>query len=249
MNTKQLFQTLFLILVTAGLFLFAIQTANADDLTSLQNRFYIGGDIGSGGMQTDSTTRPNNTVNDAISYHAYLGYAFPLNSNVSIAPEIGILGYSDNTYNTTIKNGLVYSGSTIELLINTRYQYSDSIYGFVKAGVGIVKQDLKEKEYSSSSLSAYSTSETIITRDGFKYHSESSATENSRTTENSASTSKVLPELVLGVGWDINEHLGLYLSYTQLFAATHNIQPGASIENSNSVAPVSVTAIGVQYNF
>lgn len=246
--TKSTVKKIMGVSIVAALFCLSVQSNEIfAESTMPKDHFYIGGDIGMGGMDNGDVNL-NKSYGDYVksskggtNYHAFFGYAFQQNERFSIGPELGYLSLAENTYEfgsrhvysynrytevSGFNEKFAFTGNVIEMLMNATYKPSNKFYLIGKVGFGLVNQTLSWN-YSDT------TGEYLA---------------------NSSTQSKLLPEIVLGLGWEVQKNLLINLSMTQLFAESakdihNNITNNYNLDQMNTIAPIGIVSLGIQYNF
>ena len=204
--------------------------------------FFIGGQIGVGGIQTpeDPTFDYYSYYSDSINsqtfatfnYRGDIGYLFAVAPNFQIGPEVTYWGYGENSYSYTtyndhnppVANGNLnvnYSGYTIEYLLALKYYFFPRFAVTGQAGAAYVSQTLQTETYKNNPNNDATTSTTA---------------------------SEFLPDFGIGLAYDLSPNFSLNMSYDYIFGNNLNSIDVANGDN-NSVTSVGAFFVGLDFNF
>jgi OOP family OmpA-OmpF porin len=201
---------------------------------------YIGVGGGWGGMHTPKLNDadrvfsggPGSETVLGIAARAYGGYlwAIPQAQNLQVGVELGYNYYKKNTYSLAGPNASDewnYKGHSIDLLGVAKFNLGTSgLNVLAKAGPAYVRQKMTITENNLGALN----------------------------TGWAGSESKVKPEAVVGIGYDITKNLDINATYAHIFGNEpgHVSDTGtvaAQKANLNKVAPVDMYLLSVAYHF
>lgn len=205
-----------------------------------ENQFYVGIGAGYGGMLT---YRPQNlpvaannntqytafTANNGVAYRAEVGYLWA-KAHDQYGLEIGYMGYPKNTYDVDyVTPTLVYKGYTTDLLVVLKHNYSSGLNIFGKIGAAYVTQRLINPQENNASAPDTSVNGKSIF----------------------CTNSKILPEVALGLGYNLSQHLGIDLSANYVFAGSsgQDLAVASNADSANKIASVAAGFIGVYFQY
>ncbi len=212
----------------------------ADYTFMSENQFYVGIAAGYGGMLT---YRPQNlpvaannntqytafTANNGVAYRAEMGYLWA-KAHDQYGLEIGYMGYPKNTYDINyVTPTLVYKGYTTDLLVVLKHNYNSGLNIFGKIGAAYVDQRLINPQANNASAPDTSVNGKSIFR----------------------RNAKILPEVALGLGYNLTQHIGIDLSANYVFAGSsgQDLATANQAEDANKVASVAAGFIGVYVDY
>lgn len=205
-----------------------------------ENQFYVGAGGGYGGMLTyqpsgypqasDSTGAHNYTaarLRDGVAYRINMGYLWAFGHD-QYGGEIGYMGYPKNTYNIdNISPSLDYKGHTVDLLIVLKHNYNNGGNVFAKAGAAYVTQKLSNPQPTNPSYMSVGNQSIFGT------------------------SHKILPEVALGAGYNLSQHIGVDFSVHYVFAGSsgQDLAIANSAGDANRVASVAAAFLGLYATF
>ncbi len=171
---------------------------------------------GVGGMDTkDISTHDSGFTSihlrDGLAYRVSGGYLFG-QSNLTYGLEMGYASYADNTYKTYSYLADRYTGSNVDLLAVAKYHFNPAATGFYVQGKAGAAYVMQENKVNVAGYYSYTDTE-----------------------------KQLKPELAVGAGYDINQHIGVDVSYSHIFADNNTL--------STSIASVNTLMAGVSYHF
>ena len=220
---------------------------------AVNNKFFIGPEIGyftvNQSTQLSNQAQINNTLSVHEQYNIY-------GSNYSSSADSTI----SESANKNINNTTALTTNGIELLANLSYKFNSKFHGFSKFGAAIMKQTVENSENTTSSFGSpqvdqlnYSGSFFGNNAPGFKQHlnnlekqlhtKEKAFGSDDSQSQTTVTSTHIVPEIVLGLGWDVTQHLSLNASATHFFGAK------SLATDLKNPATLDIYAIGVQYNF
>ncbi len=210
---------------------------NSTNDQSLTGGMYIGGSLGYGGMYTPKFDNIKDATNlialknnrGGFTYRVDAGYLFPVLPQFLVGPEVGYMDYANNKTTYSFKDPDVYNdrykykGHTIDMLGVGKYYFAGTKFNMIgKVGAAIVSQKLDFNQDGDEPYGPVSTK-----------------------------TTKVLPELAVGVGYDVTQMLGVDVTYSHVFGKTpktdnidsNPLQPGQKVASINTILA------GITYKF
>jgi outer membrane immunogenic protein len=183
---------------------------------------------GIGGMQTwtskikDFSIFNGSTVEvGGLTYRLSGGYLFQVSHKLQVGPELGYMGYAQNTYKLqlvdTSYNFTTYNGHTIDLLAKAVYYFNSRFAVFGKLGFAFVNQTTK-----------------ILVDPRI-----------------SKTRSATLPKASIGFGYNFTPQIGISTSYDTIFggASASQVDPFGNSDDLTKVANVSALMVGLNVSF
>ena len=199
--------------------------------------FYVGVGAGFGGIITSKLNDADKNLgggNDSydirgFAARGFLGYlwAMPRVQNLQLGAELGYNYYGKNKYTlgpVSTRDAWNYSGWNADLLAVGKYNLADTGFSVIgKVGAAYVNQKLS------------------VTQTGYGVLNPAWAKTNN----------KIKPEGVIGLGYDINQHIDATVLYYYVFGNTpgHVSDAGVSQSSLNKVASVDAILFNLAYHF
>lgn len=218
------------VLAAASLFVIsagASTLAFAEETSGVVAGPYIGISGGIGGMDTpklsdyakSASGNYSESLRSGVAGRAYAGYLF--GDSLKYGLEVGGAFYPNNKYSL----GIV--GSSM------KWTYS----GYNVDVLGVLRQSFSNFNIFAKAGLAYTWQ---------KLESQSVFPAGQTT---SISTSKVLPEVAVGFGYDFTPNFGANLAYSHIFGNKPDSLPSVNSSNLNRVASVNMLTLGLNYHF
>lgn len=220
---------------------------------AVNNKFFIGPEIGYFTVNQSTQLSNQAQINKTLSVHEQYNIH---GNNYSSSSDSTI----SESAHTNINNTTDLRTNGIEILANLSYKFNSKLHGFSKIGAAIMKQTIENSESTTSSFGSPKLDQVNYSGTSFGNHAPgfnqylNNLTQQLHTQEKAFSSddsqsqttvisTHVVPEIVLGLGWDVTQHLSLNLSATHFFGAK---SLGTDLKNP---ATLDMYAIGVKYSF
>ncbi len=194
----------------------------------IKNGLYVGAAAGWGAIQSEKVTGFSRDIGKGVAMRANIGYNFLAANNVLIGTEAGFTGYPSNHYSRSgyIRDNIVkISGNTVDLLATMQYYFTNKVNLIGKFGIAATHQRSQYTVYGATSGVAKN----------YK----------------SYKTTKVLPELAVGIGYNLTRAVNMNVTYNHVFGKNPNISVSNDIvaPTDSNVGSINTVLLGASYNF